>query len=286
MSNEVVKHHNDLNTVVMRKWTAEEMNFFFTIISKVRNKGVKVLEFNTDELKELTNFSKKHNQRWVDTMTNTADKITQLNYIERTTERISVMTLFQRFDIYPNERKVTVQISPNFEYVVNRISVNFTSYELAEFTQIRSTYAKTMYRILKQWRTIGKKDFNINDLKLLLDMPKYYGPSEIDRAVIKPIIKELSGFFDNLKVKKVKENTRGNPVTGYVFTWKPEQTTPYNPEKYQKKKQKEITRKETLPEWARNDYVPPKGQKLSEEEQDQFKKKLEKIRKNNSKKVD
>ena len=26
---EVVKYHNDLNTVQMRKWTAEEMNFFF-----------------------------------------------------------------------------------------------------------------------------------------------------------------------------------------------------------------------------------------------------------------
>ena len=28
MANEIVKHHNDLNTVIMRKWTAEE-NFFF-----------------------------------------------------------------------------------------------------------------------------------------------------------------------------------------------------------------------------------------------------------------
>ena len=34
MTNEVVKHHNDLNTVIARKWTAEEMNFFFAIIAK------------------------------------------------------------------------------------------------------------------------------------------------------------------------------------------------------------------------------------------------------------
>ena len=39
MTNEVVKHHNDLNTVIMRKWTAEEMNFFFAIIAKAREKG-------------------------------------------------------------------------------------------------------------------------------------------------------------------------------------------------------------------------------------------------------
>jgi len=232
MKNEVVKYHNDLNTVSMRNWSAEEMNFFFTIISKVRDNGTEQLEFNTDELKDLAQFADNHRQRWVDTMTNTADKISQLTYIERTTERISIMTLFQRFDIYPEEQRMTVQVSPNFDYIVNRISVGFTTYELAEFTQIRSTYAKSVYRLLKQWRTIGRKEFKIEDLKRLLDMPDYYGPSEIDKNVLKPVRKELPVYFDNLKIKKVKANTRGTPVTGYIFTWKPEQTEPWLENKY------------------------------------------------------
>ncbi|MGQ7511584.1 replication initiation protein, partial [Streptococcus suis] len=109
MVNEVVKYHNDLNTVSMRNWSAEEMNFFFSIISKVKDNGTEQLEFNTDELKELAQFADKHRQRWVDTMTNTADKISQLTYVERTTERISIMTLFQRFDIYPDDQRMTVQ---------------------------------------------------------------------------------------------------------------------------------------------------------------------------------
>ena len=33
MANEIVKHHNDLNTVIMRKWTAEEMNFLVLLQS-------------------------------------------------------------------------------------------------------------------------------------------------------------------------------------------------------------------------------------------------------------
>ena len=232
MSNEVVKYHNDLNTVSMRNWSAEEMNFFFTIISKVKDNGTEQLEFNTDELKELAQFADNHRQRWVDTMTNTADKISQLTYIERTTERISIMTLFQRFDIYPEEQRMTVQVSPNFDYIVNRISVGFTTYELVEFTQIRSTYAKSMYRLLKQWRTIGRKEFKIEDLKRLLDMPDYYGPSHIDKNVLTPVKKELAAYFANLKIKKVKANTRGTPVTGYIFTWKPEQTQPWVENKY------------------------------------------------------
>ncbi|WP_311487967.1 RepB family plasmid replication initiator protein [uncultured Helcococcus sp.] len=32
--------------------------------------------------------------------------------------------------------------------MVNKLTANFTVYELAEFTSLRSTYAKAMYRIL------------------------------------------------------------------------------------------------------------------------------------------
>ena len=271
MKNEVVKYHNDLNTVTMRKWTAEEMNFFFSIIAKVRDEGTQEIEFNTDEIQLIANFDKRNPKRWVDTMTNTADKISQLTYIERTTEKISVMTLFSRFDIFPKERKVIVQVSPNFDYMVNRISANFTSYELHEFTQIRSTYAKSVYRLLKQWRTIGKKEFDINEFKLILDTPEYYGPSEIDKNILKPVSRELTQYFKNLKVKKVKANTRGTPVTGYIFTWQPEKTEKWIDNKYQKRKAKE------LPDWFGKEYVE-KEKEIDTETNDALQKRLEDLR--------
>ena len=271
MKNEVVKYHNDLNTVTMRKWTAEEMNFFFSIIAKVRDEGTQEIEFNTDEIQSIANFDKRNPKRWVDTMTNTADKISQLTYIERTTEKISVMTLFSRFDIFPKERKVIVQVSPNFDYMVNRISANFTSYELHEFTQIRSTYAKSVYRLLKQWRTIGKKEFDINEFKRLLDTPEYYGPSEIDKNILKPVSRELTQYFKNLKVKKVKANTRGTPVTGYIFTWQPEKTEKWIDNKYQKRKAKE------LPDWFGKEYVE-KEKEIDTETNDALQKRLEDLR--------
>lgn len=270
MKNEVVKYHNDLNTVTMRKWTAEEMNFFFSIIAKVRDEGTQEIEFNTDEIQLIANFDKRNPKRWVDTMTNTADKISQLTYIERTTEKISVMTLFSRFDIFPKERKVIVQVSPNFDYMVNRISANFTSYELHEFTQIRSTYAKSVYRLLKQWRTIGKKEFDINEFKRLLDTPEYYGPSEIDKNILKPVSRELTQYFKKLKIKKVKANTRGTPVTGYIFTWQPEKTEKWINNKYQKRKT------EKLPDWFGKEYADEK--EIDTKTNDALQKRLENLK--------
>lgn len=263
MTNEVVKHHNDLNTIIMRKWTAEEMNFFFAIITKARDKGTSDLFFDKYQLAELANYSIQHNKRFYDTMDSLANNITQLRYIEKTKNSIEYMPLFTRFKVDWNadlsDMKAQVSVSPLFEYILNKLSANFTQYELQEFTSIRSTYAKTAYRLLKQWRTVGRKEFKIDEFKLLLDMPNSYKSSEIDRAVIAPILKQLSPYFEDLKVKKIKSKKRGNPVLAYEFTWKKEVAGTYDPDKFNKPKPKKSNKsksnKETnVPKWSNPDY--------------------------------
>lgn len=260
MSNEVVKHHNDLNTVIMRKWSSEEMNFFFAIITKVRDEGTRLMKFDTDELRNLASKD-FHLERWSQTMKSVADKVVDLKYYERTEHSYAVMNLFSYFRVDEKERIVEVEVSSKFEYVINKLEAQFTQYELAEFTNIRSTYAKTAYRLLKQWRTVGRKEFKIDEFKTLLDMPAGYKSSEIDRAVVKPILKQLSPYFENLKVKKIKSNKRGNPVLGYEFTWQKEVTEAYDPHKYDKpentpkKPSKKAAKKNNVPKWSKSDYV-------------------------------
>ena len=90
-------------------------------------------------------------------------------------------------------------------------------------------------------------------------MPSSYKSSEIDRAVITPILKQLSPYFEDLKVKKIKSKKRGNPVLGYEFTWKKEVTGSYDPDKFNKPKPKKANKsksnKETnVPKWSNPDY--------------------------------
>jgi len=265
MANEVVKHHNDLNTVIMRKWTAEEMNFFFAIIAKARDKGTSDLVFDKYQLAELANYSIQHNKRFYDTMDSLANNITQLRYIEKTKNSIEYMPLFTWFRVDWEEdlsdMKAEVSVSPRFEYILNRLSANFTQYELQEFTTIRSTYAKTAYRLLKQWRTVGRKEFKIDEFKLLLDMPTSYKSCHIDRLVLKPILEQLSPYFEDLKVKKIKSKKRGNPVLAYEFTWKKEVTGTYDPDKFNKPKpepkkasKSKSSKKTNVPKWSNPEY--------------------------------
>lgn len=260
MSNEIVKHHNDLNTVIMRKWTAEEMNFFFAIITKVRDEGTRLMKFDTDELRYLASKD-FHLDRWSQTMKSVADKVVDLKYYERTEHSYAVMNLFSYFRVDEKECIVEVEVSSKFEYVINKLEAQFTQYELAEFTNIRSTYAKTAYRLLKQWRTVGRKEFKIDEFKLLLDMPSSYKSSEIDRAVIAPILKQLSPYFKDLKVKKIKSKKRGNPVLGYEFTWEKEVVGTYDPDKFNKPKpepkkasKSKTSKKTNVPKWSNPEY--------------------------------
>ncbi|MDN6731524.1 MAG: RepB family plasmid replication initiator protein [Lactococcus lactis] len=280
---EVVKYHNDLNTVVMRNWKPIEMNIFFGIIAKARDKDTRKLIFSTDELREMTDTAGNKNvSRWNKAMIDVSQKVSQLSYYYEDEERYVLMMLFSMFEVNKKDQTLTIQVSEYFDYVLNQLNATFTSYELREFTELRSSYSKSMYRLLKQWRTVGKKRFSVDEFSMLLDVPKSYSKGMIDRQIISPIIEELSKFFDNLKVKKIKHNTRGNPITHYEFTWKPEKTEKWVENKYNKKSvsSSKTVRNETLPEWAKDNYESKPDELLPPEKQARFLTKLEQIRNN------
>ncbi len=67
--------------------------------------------------------------------------------------------LFRKFRInYHDTQKAQVksmeiQVNmPYFGYLLNYLNANFTSFELLEFQNISGKYAKTLYRLLKQWK--------------------------------------------------------------------------------------------------------------------------------------
>ena len=179
----------------------------------------------------------------------------EINRFEDDGKKFKVMPLFSLFEVDYEEKTVKVEVSKHFEYILNRLEVQFTQYELEEFTNIRSTYAKTMYRLLKQWRTVGKKEYGVNELRVFLDVPESYSNGEVTRRVLEPIQKELSNYFLNFKYKVIKSNKRGNPVLGYEFTWKPEKTGEWEEDKYKKNdfyKSKNST--SNVPDWVEKEY--------------------------------
>ena len=65
---EVTRYKNEMNTLSIGKWTAEEMNFLFAILTQVRDEGCKELKFDTYDLREYVKFDPKKPERWNNTM--------------------------------------------------------------------------------------------------------------------------------------------------------------------------------------------------------------------------
>ena len=232
---EITRYNNSINTIPMRQWTAEEQNFFFGVLTQLRDEGRKTMTFDKYQLKEFADYTNRKSSDFKQTMVSLIDKMGSLRYKEETKNSYEVMNLFSRFradwtdDL--SDMTLLVQVSENFEYIVNQLNANFTQFELEQFTNLRSTYAKTMFRHIKQWRKIGviggypDGEIPKEDLFVMLGVPKsMQRANNFKNKVLKPIIDELSPLFEGLNVKPIKARKAGNPIIAYKFSWKQEQT--------------------------------------------------------------
>ena len=225
MSNEIVKYDPELNTIPLRKFTPVEMNLFFSIVSRMRYKGDETVRFSFDQLKELSAYKPTANNRFIDDIESTYQKILGLRFGRRSKDGLhrEFFVMFTEFEIngHADDPYVDIKIYPKAIKLLNELE-SWVRYALSEFRDLKSSYAKTMFRLLKQFRTTGYAYFSVADFNELLDVPKSYKSSNINQSVLKPIKEELTPLFRGLTVRKKYGKGRGKPVIGYSFTWKPE----------------------------------------------------------------
>lgn len=225
LSNEIVKYDPELNTIPLRKFTPVEMNLFFSIVSRMRDKGDETVRFSFDQLKELSAYKPTANNRFIDDIESTYQKILGLRFGRRSKDGLhrEFFVMFTEFEIngHADDPYVDIRIYPKAIKLLNELE-SWVRYALSEFRDLKSSYAKTMFRLLKQFRTTGYAYFSVADFNELLDVPKSYKSSNINQSILKPIKEELTPLFRGLTVRKKYGKGRGKPVIGYSFTWKPE----------------------------------------------------------------
>jgi len=225
MSNELVKYQPELNTIPLRKFSPTEMNLFFSIISRMRDKGDQTVRFSFDQLKDLSNYKPTANRRFIDDLRRTYNHLMDLRFGSQSKSGLSFerFVMFTKFKINGDveEPYVDIEIYKDALPLLNHLE-SWVRYALVEFRDLKSSYAKTMFRLLKGYRTTGYAYFSKSDFIELLDIPKSYRQSNTDQYVISPIKEELTPLFRGLTIRKKYGKGRGKPVIGYAFSWTPE----------------------------------------------------------------
>lgn len=215
-----VKYQNKLNLVSLKQFNSKEMDLFFALCARMKDKGLGKICFTFDELKDLSEYRFTGSQRFVKDLDNLYSKMLQLTYREELDElgSFSQFVLFNGFTVDVTNKIVEVSVNPKLEGLLNNLTTEFTRFELSAFTSIRSTYSKTLFRLLMQYRSSGYLVIGIEDFRERLDIPESYQMFNIDQRILKPALKELSAYFNDLKIAKIKAK-KGNKIAKLEFTF-------------------------------------------------------------------
>lgn len=226
----VVRYNNGLNTVPLRKFTPIEMDIFWSVCSKMKRKGTEELTFNFSDFQKLAKYDRREKDSFYDALKKTWEKMKQLDYSYEDDGYYEDFVLFQRFAIDKDNEKVIIQASERFEFILNSLEVGFTRFELENLTEIDSSYIKELYRYLMQFRNKETKRgywvVSVDDFRELLDIPKSYRMSDIDKRIFNKAKKELleskgdqDPIFDELTVEKIKAK-KGNRIQRFIIRFK------------------------------------------------------------------
>lgn len=234
---QLVKYHNDLNLIAFKSFSKVENDVFFALMWKLKNQANKEIRLDFAELRELIDLRNMTNKEIEKSISDIGRKISSsLIEFETETER-QFFTIFQVLAV-PKDTDdfyIRAKINKPFLYILNNFEKGgFTMWELIEFSNLTSKYTQTLYRILKQFRSTGTVTIFENDWDKfveIMDIPKGYAMSDIDKRILTPAIKELSEktlfstdrvIFENLKYEKKRGRSKGRPVVGIEFRFLPQ----------------------------------------------------------------
>lgn len=218
-----VNYKNELNMVPMKNFNSKEMDLFFSICAKIKNQNLHDIRFYFEDLKEMSDYQFTGNARFINDLENVYKKMLGLTYRtedidDNGDEIIRHFILFNEFQINKTQQFVDISVNPKLEHVLNNLTSNYSKFELSAFTQIKSRYTKTLFRLLMQFKNTGLYVVSLDDFKELLDVPKSYRMTNIDQTVLNPALDELQTYFKDLKLEKIKAR-KGNKIEKLKFTF-------------------------------------------------------------------
>ncbi len=218
--NEIVKYHNDINKISFAGFNEKELNLFFSLIFLAKEKGTMELTIPFSDLKNLSNDLDRNKQRFIDNLNNVNKKLIALHHQIKVDNTTYTFSLFNVFGVNEKENVLTVEVNKIFSYMLNDLIGNFTKFELENFVNLKSSYSKNMFKLLKQWETVKEKIFSVDELRNLLNAPVAYDTFKFNQKIIKQLENDLPPFFPNLKIEKIK---KGRVIKSYKFTWSKQQ---------------------------------------------------------------
>ncbi|GAA8367888.1 hypothetical protein HpNP2_15400 [Helicobacter pylori] len=279
--NAYTTYHNNANKVNLGKLSEREANLLFAIFQRLKDQGNTLIRFEPQDLKRMIMVkSNLTNRQLLQVLKNLLDNISGANFwiIREHVENGEIYEdhtsymLFKQFEIRIHKPTQTieyldVQLNDSYQYLLNNLGMGgqYTSFKLLEFQRVRGKYAKTLYRLLKQYKSTGILSVEWVQFRELLDIPKDYDMTNIDKFVLKIALKELRKIypFEHLSYKKERKSHDKRKVTHIDFYF---EQLPKGENKKQKQADKQRAQRDIkLIAWDINNQIAKRNAKATME---------------------
>ncbi len=274
-----ITYHNNANKVNLGKLSEREANLLFAIFQRLKDQGNTLIRFEPQDLKRMLGIKISYDNltRTARSMWNkikTADFWEVRDIIVNGRECVSEKNymLFQVCEIVSDKETreflyMDIQLNTGYNYLLNNLGMGgqYTSFNLLEFQRVRGKYAKTLYRLLKQYKSTGILSVEWSQFRELLDIPKDYEMRNIDQKVLTPSLKELRKIypFEHLSYKKERRSHDKRKVTHIDFYF---EQLPQGETKQQKQKDKQRAKRDIkLVAWDINNQIAKRNAKATME---------------------
>lgn len=236
---ELVIYENEMNKLMLGNLSKTSMNIFMTLCYRMKKQGNNHIVMSFAEIKKLSKYKRNDGEKKnfimdLDRMTNQLLEVNSKHVIKKPSGKLKIY----KFDIFPTfiideeMKTLEVGVNPDFQWLLNEFK-HYTSVDLEEIVGFKSKYTKNLYRLLRQWKSIGKlvigeggQEPSIKDFRKKIGVKDSYSTKEMMRSCIDVAVAEINetkGSIKNLKCEKMYASRRGRPLSQLIFTWEKEE---------------------------------------------------------------
>lgn len=230
MDNQIVIYNNAVNELSFKEFTENDFNLFMAICSRMKELGDTTQQIDYAYIQSLINWDRRQRaELFHNELMKMADKLRRIGAtVNVNQDEFVSFNLFSTFRGNKKKKILTIKTNPDFAYILNDLTKNFTRFELREYVSLDGKYSKLIYQHLRQYRKTGWWNVSIEDIRRDLAIPDSYANKYIMDKVIKPSIEVLKTCksFSDLTVEPVQSTGRGRAIVGYKFKWTAENQIP------------------------------------------------------------
>ena len=143
----------------------------------------------------------------------------------RSSDRTSRVRWVQKIDFMDSRGVVGLRFSKDILPFLSNLSTEFTKYLASDLIGVTSTHAIRLYELLMQYRSLGKREIEIDKLRWMFELQnKYPVWADFKKRVLDQAVKEINEFSPLDVTYDTKRTGRKITSINLKFKQKPKQT--------------------------------------------------------------